>query len=211
MSVDRKGKAPASNAAHHLSAGALSGFTSAIILQPLDLLKTRLQQDSHEVVGFKRYFIVKYIATWLMIRRKISTTLKEVVRDDGIQGLWRGTIPTLVRYVFTPFSYISSSSTAIGSKLTRSNVPGVAIYFYALSAIRTELSYLSQFQTISKLSSTSSASTANPNGSALVKLSVPGNLIAGAIARTSVGFVLNPITVLKARYEVRLGSLGPIM
>ena len=60
MSVDRKGKAPASNAAHHLSAGALSGFTSAIVLQPLDLLKTRLQQDSHEVVGFKRYvaFIV---------------------------------------------------------------------------------------------------------------------------------------------------------
>jgi len=54
MSVGRKGKAP-SNAAHHLSAGALSGFTSAIILQPLDLLKTRLQQDSHEVVGFKRY------------------------------------------------------------------------------------------------------------------------------------------------------------
>jgi hypothetical protein len=55
MSDDRKGKAPASKAAHHLSAGALSGFTSAIILQPLDLLKTRLQQDSHEVVGFKRY------------------------------------------------------------------------------------------------------------------------------------------------------------
>jgi solute carrier family 25 protein 38 len=56
---DLKGKGkerakPTSKAAHHLSAGALSGFTSAIILQPLDLLKTRLQQDSHEVVGFKR-------------------------------------------------------------------------------------------------------------------------------------------------------------
>lgn len=118
MSVDRKGKAPASNAAHHLSAGALSGFTSAIILQPLDLLKTRLQQDSHEVVGFKRYvaFIVIHEATWLIIRRKISTTLKEVVRDDGIQGLWRGTIPTLVRYVFTPKFriYVSSSTTILG-------------------------------------------------------------------------------------------------
>jgi len=92
------------------------------------------------------------------------------------------------------------------------NVPGVAIYFYALSAIRTELSYLTQFQTISNFTSSSSpASNTNGNsissgsgsGSALVKLSVPGNLIAGAIARTSVGFVLNPITVLKARYEVR--------
>jgi len=107
-----------------------------------------------------------------------------------------------------PFRILHSTLDRIhskGSELTRRNVPGVAIYFYALSAIRTELSYLSQFQTISKLSSTSSSSTTTtPNGSALVKLSVPGNLIAGAIARTSVGFVLNPITVLKARYEVRL-------
>jgi solute carrier family 25 protein 38 len=36
-----KGK---SKAIHHLASGALSGFSSAIVLQPLDLLKTRLQQ-----------------------------------------------------------------------------------------------------------------------------------------------------------------------
>lgn len=59
LEVDLKGKAPAtprppstSKAGHHLAAGALSGFTSAICLQPLDLLKTRLQQGpSHEVYG----------------------------------------------------------------------------------------------------------------------------------------------------------------
>jgi solute carrier family 25 protein 38 len=136
-------------------------------------------------------------------RRKISTTLKEVVRDDGIQGLWRGTIPTLVRYV------PSSPSLVISIKLIYRNVPGVALYFYVLSAIRTELSYLTQFQTLAPLTSTSTPTSSTGNGSgtgsgsALVKLSVPGNLIAGAIARTSVGFALNPITVLKARYEVR--------
>lgn len=57
VAVDRKGKGK-SRAVHHLSAGALSGFTSAIILQPLDLLKTRLQQASPsgiEEVGAKRY------------------------------------------------------------------------------------------------------------------------------------------------------------
>lgn len=37
---------------------------------------------------------------------------------------------------------------------------------------------------------------------ALVKLSPQGNLLAGAIGRTGVGLLLNPITVLKARYEV---------
>lgn len=31
-------------ATHHLSSGGLSGFVSAVSLQPLDLLKTRVQQ-----------------------------------------------------------------------------------------------------------------------------------------------------------------------
>jgi hypothetical protein len=35
-----------SKASHHLASGALSGLTSAVILQPLDLLKTRLQQGT---------------------------------------------------------------------------------------------------------------------------------------------------------------------
>ncbi|KAG8972300.1 hypothetical protein FRC05_010142 [Tulasnella sp. 425] len=39
------------------------------------------------------------------------------------------------------------------------------------------------------------------SGSALPKLSSQGNLIAGATARVSVGFVLNPFTVVKARFE----------
>lgn len=70
----------------------------------------------------------------------------------------------------------------------------MAIYFYALSAIRTELSLVPYFQNQGEPSTSSR--------SALVRLSSQGNLVAGAIARTSVGFVLNPITVLKARYEV---------
>lgn len=41
-------------ATHHLASGALSGLTSAIILQPLDLLKTRLQQ-SYEGESRKRW------------------------------------------------------------------------------------------------------------------------------------------------------------
>lgn len=84
--------------------------------------------------------------------------------------------------------------------LTLSNVPGVALYFYTLTSIRTELSYLPFFSTTIP---TPAAISTNQSRSTLVKLSVTGNLMAGAIARTTVGFMLNPITVLKARYEVR--------
>ena len=37
----------------------------------------------------------------------------------------------------------------------------------------------------------------------LVKLTPTGNLVAGAMTRTAIGFVINPLTVVKARYEVR--------
>lgn len=49
---------------------------------------------------------------------------------------------------------------------------------------------------------TAAVSTLRPMTSALPKLNSQGNLVAGAVARTSVGLVLNPFTVLKSRYEV---------
>ena len=42
------------------------------------------------------------------------------------------------------------------------------------------------------------------HGSTLPKLTSQGNLVAGAVTRVSVGFMLNPFSVLKARYEVRV-------
>jgi solute carrier family 25, member 38 len=40
------------------------------------------------------------------------------------------------------------------------------------------------------------------NSSVLPKLTSGGNLLAGASARVAVGFLLNPFTLLKARFEV---------
>ncbi|KAL7422452.1 hypothetical protein Q5752_003100 [Cryptotrichosporon argae] len=194
-------RTPDLKAQHHLASGALSGLTSAVCLQPLDLLKTRLQQGGH---GAKR--------------RRVRTTVRQIIADEGAAGLWRGTVPTVVR-----------------------NVPGVALYFYTLSSIRASLSTVPAFASTSALAAASPAvaqipapstpvsplpgpstvlplpaaaaqaspaSTALPvsepkstSRSALIKLSSGGNLLAGAVARTSVGFVLNPFTVLKTRYE----------
>ncbi|WVR09455.1 hypothetical protein IAU60_006522 [Kwoniella sp. DSM 27419] len=158
---------------NHLMSGALSGLSSAVVLQPLDLLKTRVQQAGSGSEGGAR-------------KRRIRTVVKQVLREEGVPGLWRGTVPTLVR-----------------------NVPGVAIYFYSLSAIRHRLSSIPYFSvTVPAPPTTSSASTATTSSgpsaksrSAIIKLSSGGNLMAGAIGRTSVGFILSPITVVKARFE----------
>lgn len=60
-------------ATRHLYAGFLSGLTSSIILQPLDLLKTRIQQSQ---------------GTSLM------GSLKEI---KTLPALWRGTVPSALR------------------------------------------------------------------------------------------------------------------
>ncbi|WVN86208.1 uncharacterized protein L203_101369 [Cryptococcus depauperatus CBS 7841] len=160
-------------ASHHLLSGALSGLSSAVVLQPLDLLKTRIQQSQGDARSK---------------RQRVQSVVKQVLKEDGPAGLWRGTMPTLIR-----------------------NVPGVAIYFYSLSAIRNHLSQIPYFAiTVPVLDQegnpfvslrTSEMKREASTRSAIVKLSSVGNLLAGAVGRTSVGFVLSPITVVKARFE----------
>lgn len=104
--------------------------------------------------------------------RTLLQTTKSILRQDGLSGLWRGTAPSLTR-----------------------NVPGVALYMSSLTQLRywmaTRLPYFRAAQ----------QADLSTSGSVLPKLNSQGNLIAGAVARVSVGFLLNPLSVLKARYE----------
>lgn len=69
-----------------------------------------------------------------------------------------------------------------------------------LSAFRAELALIPWFAR--------TTNTSDGKRSALAQLSSTGNLVAGGVARTSVGFVLNPITVIKARYEVSASGVS---
>ncbi|KAH9923262.1 mitochondrial carrier domain-containing protein [Fomitopsis serialis] len=148
-----------SNAGQHLLSGAISGLASTITLQPLDLLKTRMQQ------GDGRVSTSRHTGT-------VVSLVRDIVRTDGVLGLWRGTAPTLLR-----------------------NVPGVALYFAGMNQIRTTLATTAYFAAGSERTS---------SGSVLPKLNKQGNLLAGAFTRVAVGALLNPFTVLKARYESKL-------
>ncbi|KAF9224431.1 solute carrier family 25 member 38 [Gyrodon lividus] len=143
-----------------MSIGAISGFAGAIFLQPLDLLKTRMQQGDFELCR----------NTALIWR-----TTQDVVKQDGMKGLWRGTTATLVR-----------------------NVPGVALYFTSLTHLRSVMSNSPYFSVQETTTTKDGLKTILP------KLTSQGNLIAGATARVGVGFLLNPFSLLKARFESEL-------
>lgn len=77
------------------------------------------------------------------------------------------------------------------------NVPGVALYMTSLTQLRTIMARSPYFALANK-----DPFAQGGHSSVLPKLSLHGNLISGATARVGVGFLLNPVTVLKARFEV---------
>ncbi|KIK20668.1 hypothetical protein PISMIDRAFT_682066 [Pisolithus microcarpus 441] len=145
----------------HLFSGALSGFASAVLLQPLDLLKTRIQQGD----------AVQYNTS------VIWHTAGDIVKQDGIKGLWRGTTATLMR-----------------------TVPVVALYMTSLTHLRAVLAKSPYFAVQEMRETKEGIKTVLP------KVSNNGNLIAGATARVAIGLLLSPFLVVKARFEVELYS-----
>jgi len=106
----------------------------------------------------------------------VLRTSQDIVAKDGLKGLWRGTAPSLIR-----------------------NVPGLALYMTSLTQLRTSMATSSYFSTVRGESTAQGKHT-----SVLPKLSMQGNLLAGATARVAVGSLLNPFSVLKARFESNL-------
>ncbi|KAB8339251.1 hypothetical protein FH972_022185 [Carpinus fangiana] len=149
---------PSSKSTFHLLAGLASGFTSSILLQPADLLKTRVQQSRSS---------------------SVLSTLRQITSSpQPIRQLWRGTLPSTIR-------------TSVGS----------ALYFTTLNNLR---SYLATSPTFNSKNLTSSTTLRKAKSSTLPSLPPTLNLLSGALARASVGFVMMPISVIKVRYESSL-------
>ena len=69
-------------------AGSLSGTCSTLLFQPLDLVKTRIQQTGPGT--------------------SLVRVISSVVSQDSVRGLWRGLVPSLVRTVPGVGLYFSS-------------------------------------------------------------------------------------------------------
>lgn len=110
----------------------------------------------------------------------VLRTAKDVIASAGVRGLWRGTSATLVR-----------------------NVPGIALYMTSLNQVRTLMATSAYFATMR-------AHDPTKHSSILPTLTSQGNLLAGATTRVTVGFFLNPFSVLKARYESNVYAYGSL-
>ncbi|KAM5356354.1 hypothetical protein ACJ41O_003000 [Fusarium nematophilum] len=87
LMTEKRAPRPA-NSARHFVSGLGSGVASAVILQPLDLLKTRVQQSGSS---------------------SLSATLRDLRRSSSlVQSLWRGTVPSALRTGFGSALYFTS-------------------------------------------------------------------------------------------------------
>ncbi|KAK7471241.1 hypothetical protein VKT23_002649 [Stygiomarasmius scandens] len=154
------------NVSLQMTSGALSGLVATLVLQPFDLVKTRIQQGGVPVNALST---VPPIYT----KPTVLQTSREIVYENGVRGLWRGTSASLMR-----------------------NVPGMAIYLTTVTQLRTFLASYPYFAR-----NLSENAGVGKGESVLPKLTNQGNLISGAVARVGVGFMFNPLSVMKARFE----------
>ncbi|EEP76492.1 conserved hypothetical protein [Uncinocarpus reesii 1704] len=78
-----------------VAAGAIAGLVSRFCVAPLDVVKIRLQLQIHSLsdpLSHRHIHGPVYKGT--------ISTLKAIVREEGITGLWKGNIPAELLYVF---------------------------------------------------------------------------------------------------------------
>ncbi|OIW34806.1 mitochondrial carrier [Coniochaeta ligniaria NRRL 30616] len=123
----------------HFSAGLASGLLSAVLLQPIDLLKTRVQQSGHHSLTRAIHDIRLQAQA-----RRGTTTL-----PSHITALWRGTVPSALRTGFGSAVYFTTLNTIRQSMASR--IPFLAV---PASPTTTTSSTTSSSSSLAKLSNT---------------------------------------------------------
>jgi len=96
--------------------GSLSGFTSTLVFQPFDLVKTRIQtaaMGSSQVIHTASAEVRPLAKSG---RISVFGVVVDVVKTERLRGLWKGVTPSVVR-----------------------TVPGVGLYFSVLNTVKAKL------------------------------------------------------------------------
>ncbi|KAF2730210.1 mitochondrial thiamine pyrophosphate carrier 1 [Polyplosphaeria fusca] len=90
-------------------AGAIAGLVSRFVIAPLDVIKIRLQLQTHsrpDPLGVR--------GTTAPVNKGTLGTLQSILREEGLTGLWKGNIPAEALYLtygsvqFSAYAYISN-------------------------------------------------------------------------------------------------------
>ena len=135
-------------------AGSASGTCSSLFFQPLDLVKTRLQQNVASSHQQQRQSPPRIGGSIAVVRAVVSGS------ERGILALWTGLVPSITR-----------------------TVPGVGLYFGSIEALK-------------DLRSAAAAA-----GNSKASNWMAGDFALGVAARCISASVMNPVSVVKTRFE----------
>ncbi|KAI1504411.1 mitochondrial carrier domain-containing protein [Biscogniauxia marginata] len=78
-----------------VTAGAVAGLISRFVIAPLDVVKIRLQLQSHSLSDPLSHANLRGSPVYKGTLR----TLKHIVENEGVTGLWKGNVPAELMYV----------------------------------------------------------------------------------------------------------------
>ncbi|KAF2270509.1 mitochondrial carrier [Lojkania enalia] len=113
-------------------AGAISGLVSRFVIAPLDVIKIRLQLQVHSLSDPLSTYNIQG-----PVYKGTLSTLKHILREEGLTGLWKGNIPAEAMYLaygsvqFSAYTYMSHLLDAIPQPY---HPPGSVISFISGAA-----------------------------------------------------------------------------
>ncbi|KUI62506.1 Mitochondrial thiamine pyrophosphate carrier 1 [Cytospora mali] len=79
-----------------VTAGAVAGLISRFIIAPLDVIKIRLQLQSHSMSDPSSYQDIRGRGP---IYKGTIQTFKTILANEGLTGLWKGNVPAELMYI----------------------------------------------------------------------------------------------------------------
>ncbi|CZR53996.1 probable Mitochondrial thiamine pyrophosphate carrier 1 [Phialocephala subalpina] len=94
-----------------VTAGAIAGLIARFVIAPLDVVKIRLQLQTHSLSDPLSHQDLRGSP----IYKGTLPTLKHILREEGITGLWKGNVPAELMYVaYSAIQFTTYRSVTLG-------------------------------------------------------------------------------------------------
>lgn len=109
--------------------GGAAGLFSRFVMSPLDVLKIRLQLQTTKITGItKRH----NAAQEARIGTVLFSTIRNILKNEGITAFWKGNVPAEFLYVFygaAQFTSYKATNKFFNTELRNNNLPESVVVF----------------------------------------------------------------------------------